>query len=354
MASLSIRVVCVSLPLAALVCSLHGHADFRAFAASKITAGHVEPQCKKVPPSSDNTAIPILCSLDSKRLVIEASGGRTVAVRADAVLFERRFDAKTEAQDSGTARDLMARDRSLLIHSGVPATSISTSLSHTPPVLTVTIREPSVTSIHAFRRTLVELGASSRFTNPITNLVPYLRDCTTLDERANHDAYADASGTASSLGELLGSQLLTRGVRLPLSSDGPRERNDIRCGAGHLLESNVFVNSDLAETDIASSRLVDAFFDATRTRVFKVAASDLSFNGGSMVTSLAGPPKRAVLKARYLIPAEVPQIFATGSSFRESAMLQEIAMPAFALNLQPGARRSPPRHSDSRQQASTA
>lgn len=52
-----------------------------------------------------------------------------------------------------------------------------------------------------------------------------------------------------------------------------------------------------------------------------------------MVTSLAGPPKRAVLKARYLIPAEVPQIFATGSSFRESAMLQEIAMPAFALKL---------------------
>jgi len=39
MASLAIRVVCVSLPLAALVCSLHGHADFQAFAASKITAG---------------------------------------------------------------------------------------------------------------------------------------------------------------------------------------------------------------------------------------------------------------------------------------------------------------------------
>jgi len=79
-----------------LFVSLHGHADSR-FAASKITAGHIDPQCKKVPPSSENTANPILCTLDSKRLVIEASGGRTVAVRADAVLFERRFDAKTEA-----------------------------------------------------------------------------------------------------------------------------------------------------------------------------------------------------------------------------------------------------------------
>jgi len=334
MASLAIRVVCVSLPLAALVFSLHGHADFQAFAASKITAGHVDQQCKKVPPSSETTAIPILCSLDSKRLVIEASGGRTVAVRADAVLFERRFDAKTEAQDSGTARDLMARDRSLLIRSGIPVDSISTSLSQTPPLLTVTIRDPSVANVAAFRHTIAELQTNSGFTNPITQFdIRYLKDCTALDEREKRDAYADALGTASSLGELLSSQLLTRGVRLPLSSDGPRERNDIRCGAGHLLESNVFVNSDLAETDIASSRLVDAFFNATRTRVFKVTASDLSFNGRSMVTSLAGPPKRAVLKARYLIPAEVPQIFASGSSFRESAMLQEIAMPAFALKL---------------------
>ncbi len=112
--------------------------------------------------------------------------------------FERRFDPKTESQDSGTTRDLMARDRSLLIRSGIPVDSISTSLSQTPPLVTVTIRDPSVANVAAFRHTIAELQMNSGFTNPITQFdIRYLRDCTALDERAKRDAYADASSTAT-------------------------------------------------------------------------------------------------------------------------------------------------------------
>lgn len=83
----------------------------------------------------------------------------------------------------------MARDRSLLIRSGIPVDSISTSLSQTPPLVTVTIRDPSVANVAAFRHTIAELQTNSGFTNPITQFdIRYLRDCTALDERAKRDA----------------------------------------------------------------------------------------------------------------------------------------------------------------------
>lgn len=65
---------------------VQSHADSEALAASKIAASRAASACVKLPDSAENM-VRLECTLDSKRLIIEASGGRTVAFRADAVIF---------------------------------------------------------------------------------------------------------------------------------------------------------------------------------------------------------------------------------------------------------------------------
>jgi len=80
------RIVSTYVLLVTLAYGVQSHADSEALAASKIAASRAAPACVKLPESAENM-VRLECTLDSKRLIIEASGGRTVAVRADAVIF---------------------------------------------------------------------------------------------------------------------------------------------------------------------------------------------------------------------------------------------------------------------------
>lgn len=286
--------------------------------------------CVKSSDQPKGDSAPVLCSLNSNRLIVESSSRQTVVTRADAVSFNRVFDLGSKAQNQGIAPDLMERDRALLILSGVPAETISTTSSTIPPVLTVTINDPTDASVKAFLRTIGILQKNSGFVNPITGFgIRYLRDCNALDARASREAYLTAKQTASHLSAVIGSRLTRLILHVPLVSYDDI-RADVSCGSGHLV-GLALPGSEFGDIDVASTRTVDAFFDAAPARQSEVKADELGVNGISWVTSLAAPPENAVARAHYVASSSSQQVFATGTSLRENSVLQEVAMPTFAL-----------------------
>jgi len=324
------RFACVPLfAIVAIAIWESGGSHSASIEAQAATTDESGPECRvSHAPHSDAT---ILCTLDPNKVVIESAGGRTVVSRADAVLFERPFDGGT-VSPKGSPEELFARDRALLIISGVPATSISISSSHGSPTLTVRLDEPADATLRALRRTMDDLSTHGGFVNAVFGFgVPYLQDCTALNDLAVQEANGDSTNVAASLADALNARLIGHGDRLTLSNGDPASSEAVRCGNG-VLRAPEFDDSDVIDRlELASSHSVDTFFVASAARPPYLIRSGRTLQ--DIVRVVPDGTQSNILKARFIASPSFPHVFAIGTSLREYAIGDEISMPAMALRL---------------------